>query len=93
LPRTRLISAISRSRRWLDEIVTSRSAGIDAIAAREGLNERTARMTLSLAFLAPDIEKAALEGTLPRGLAASRLMELLDNWAEQRRVLGLAAWP
>ena len=50
-------------------------------------------MTLSLAFLAPDIEKAALEGTLPRGLAASRLMELLDNWAEQRRVLGLAAWP
>jgi hypothetical protein len=90
LARTRLISAIARSRRWLDEIVSGRSAGIDAIAAREGLNERTARMTLSLAFLAPDIVKAALEGTLPRGLSASRLMELPDSWAEQRRVLGLA---
>jgi DNA invertase Pin-like site-specific DNA recombinase len=91
LARTRLISAISRSRRWLDEIVSGRSAGIDALAAREGLNERTARMTLSLAFLAPDIVKAALEGTLPRGLSASRLMEMPDSWAEQRRVLGLAA--
>ena len=64
------MSAIARARRWLDEIVSGKAPGIEAIAAREGLNERSARMTLSLAFLAPDIVKAAVDGTLYREASA-----------------------
>jgi hypothetical protein len=41
---------------------------LESIASREGKTERSIRMTLSLAFLAPDIVKAAVEGRLPRGL-------------------------
>ena len=93
LARTRLVSAIVRARQWLDEIISGRSAGIEAIAAREGLNERSARMTLSLAFLAPDIVKAAVDGTLPRGFGVSRLMDLPASWATQRRALGLLPSP
>lgn len=93
LARTRLVSAIARARQWLDEIVSGRSAGIETIAVREGLNERSARMTLSLAFLAPDIVKAAVDGTLPRGFGMSRLMDLPASWAAQRRTLGLLASP
>ena len=89
LARTRLVSAIARARHWLDEIASGRSAGIEAIAVRDGLNERSARMTLSLAFLAPDIVKAAVDGTLPRGFGVSRLMDLPAGWAAQRRTLGL----
>ena len=85
----RLESAIARARRWLDEIVSGKAAGIEAIAAREGLNERSARRTLSLAFLAPDIVKAAVDGTLPRGLGVSRLIDMPVSWATQRRAAAL----
>jgi hypothetical protein len=88
-----LISAIARARRWLDEIASGRSAGIEAIAVREGLNERSARMTLSLAFLAPDIVRAAVDGTLPRGFGVSRLMDLPASWGAQRQTLGLLRSP
>jgi len=38
-----------------------RQVGIEAIATREGVSERLARMGLSLAFLAPDIVQAAVD--------------------------------
>ncbi|HEY1944750.1 MAG TPA: hypothetical protein VGH40_21765 [Roseiarcus sp.] len=47
-------------------------------------------MTLSLAFLAPDIVKTAVDGKLPRGFGVSRLTDLPANWNEQRRAMGLA---
>jgi len=64
--------------------------GIEAIAAREGVSERSARMGLSLAFLAPDIVQAAVDGTLPRGLGVSRLMDMPPSWSEQRSTIGIA---
>jgi hypothetical protein len=42
------------------------------IAAREGKSERSIRMTLSLAFIAPPLVVAAIEGRLPRGFGAKR---------------------
>lgn len=89
----KLVSAIARARRWLDAIISGKAAGIDAIAAREGLNERSARMTLSLTFLAPDILKAAVDGTLPRGFGVSRLVDMPASWVAERRAAGLPALP
>jgi site-specific DNA recombinase len=48
-------------------------------------------MTLSLAFLAPEIVKAAVEGRLPRGFGLKRLVGLPMVWSEQWRTLGLQA--
>ena len=72
----------------VDQIVSDAASDIELIAAREGLSERSARMMLSLVFLAPDIVKAAVNGTLPRGFGVSRLTDLPGNWKEQRRTLG-----
>ena len=47
-------------------------------------------MTISLAFLAPDLVKAALDGRLPRGLGMTRLSDLPPEWDLQRQALGLA---
>ena len=44
-------------------------------------------MTLSLAFLAPDIVKAAVEGRLPRGFGLKRLVDLPMAWPDQWRTL------
>jgi site-specific DNA recombinase len=41
------------------------------------------RITLSLAFLAPAIVRAAVEGLLPYGLTASSFSELPILWEEQ----------
>jgi hypothetical protein len=89
--RGRLLAAIARGRSWLEEISSDPATRLELIAAREGLPERSARSILSLAFLAPDIVKAAVTGTLSRGFGLSRLIDLPANWAEQRRALGLSA--
>ena len=48
-------------------------------------------MTLSLAFVAPQLAQAAVDGRLPRGFSVERLTELPMLWDEQWRVLGLQA--
>ena len=88
--RRKLLSAIAKGRRWLNEMMSSKLEGIAAIAARECISERSARMGLSLAFLAPGIVQAAVDGTLPRGLGVSRLMDMPPSWANQWHALGIA---
>jgi site-specific DNA recombinase len=72
-----LIDALRVAHRWLDELLSAPSQTVESLALREGKTERSIRMRLSLAFLAPDIVKAAIEGRLPRG------------WPDQWRTLGL----
>jgi hypothetical protein len=45
-------------------------------------------MTISLAFLAPDLVKAAIDGRLPYGMGIARLIDLPAEWpkaAERKR--------
>ena len=65
--RATLIEALRDAHRWLDELLSDPRLTLESIASREGKTVRSIRMTLSLAFLAPDIVKAAVEGRLPRG--------------------------
>src|SRR6476619_3476201 len=66
--RARLVNAIARGRRWLDEIVSGSVTDVQQIAARQKCSARQVNLTISLAFLAPDLVKAAVEGRLPRGM-------------------------
>jgi hypothetical protein len=56
---------------------------IEEIAKRERCSVRKVNMTLSLAFLAPDLVKAAIAGCLPRGVGISRLCDLPLGLAEK----------
>jgi hypothetical protein len=40
-------------------------------------------MTISLAFLAPDLVKAAIDGRLPHGMGVARLCDLPAEWSRQ----------
>jgi site-specific DNA recombinase len=86
-----LIEALHDAHRWLDELLSDRGLTLESIASREGKSERSIRMTLSLAFLAPEIVKAAVEGRLPRGFGLKRLVDLPMAWPDQWRTLGLQA--
>ncbi len=81
--------SLRNAHRWLDELVMDPNQTIELIAARERKSERSIRMTLSLAFVAPPIVVAAIEGRLPRGFGAKRLMDLPMVWSHQWTALGL----
>jgi hypothetical protein len=87
--RARLVGAISRGRRWLDEIVSGSATNIEQIATRHKCSVRQVNMTISLAFLAPDLVKAAVEGRLPRGIGVERLRDAPAEWSQQFEGLGL----
>ena len=87
--RATLITSIAKGRRWLDELISGQTKNPEEIAERERCSVRKVNMTISLAFLAPDLVRAAAEGTLPRGITLSRLYEPPINWPEQFGKIGL----
>jgi hypothetical protein len=89
--RARLVAAIARGRRWLDELIADPTASADRIAKRENCSARKINMTISLAFLAPDLVKAAIDGQLPQGIGVARLTDLPAEWSRQHQMLGLPA--
>ena len=89
--RARLVAAIARGRHWLDELIADETANADSIAKREHCSARKINMTISLAFLAPDLVKAAVDGRLPHGMGVARLTDLPAEWSRQYQILGVPA--
>jgi len=87
--RLRLVSSIARGRRWLDEIISGSVTDPEQIALRERCSVRHVNMTISLAFLAPKLVRAAVEGRLPRGINIERLRDAPAEWSRQFEALGL----
>ena len=87
--RATLVAAIARGRRWLKELVDDASITVESIAKREKCSVRQVNMTISLAFLAPNLVKAAIEGRLPRGIGVTRLRDAPVEWSRQHAMLGL----
>jgi site-specific DNA recombinase len=87
--RAALLKSIARGRAWLDEII-SNNATVEAIAARQKCSVRHVNMTISMAFIAPGLVKAAVEGRLPRGIGVAALRDMPAEWSLQFERLGLA---
>ena len=88
--RTKLIGAIAKGRRWLDELVAGTVTSAEEIAAKETCTVRQVNLMISLAFLGPDLVNAAIEGRLPRGVGVASLRDAPLLWSEQSAMLGLA---
>ncbi|MDX1574805.1 MAG: recombinase family protein, partial [Kiloniellales bacterium] len=92
-PDPTLIATLGKAQRWFDALVKAEAASLTDLAQLHGIDRWTVGHTLPLAFLAPDIVQAILEGRQPVALTASRLLRLADlptSWTAQRRLLGLA---
>ena len=77
-----------------DVIGKLNTAVVDALA-NANMHSRLSDLgveTVSLAFLAPDLVKAAIDGHLPHGLGIARLCDLPIEWARQHQTLGLATY-
>ncbi len=85
----RLIEARTHVADYLDP---SQGLSLSAIARRAGAHVGDVSRALQLAFLAPDLVEAILDGTQPVALTHERLKragELPLLWDEQRAMLGV----
>ncbi|MCP1211262.1 resolvase [Devosia subaequoris] len=85
--RARMLAGIAKARSWLDEVLAGRVKGTHEIAEREGCSERSARMTLNLAFLSPEVVKAVVDGSISNGMTVTQLTEAEMDWDEQSELL------
>jgi hypothetical protein len=67
----------------------TRAFTVESIAKRERCSIRKVNMTISLAFLAPDLVNAAIQGRLARGIGVAPLVDAPAEWSH--RMLGLSA--
>lgn len=86
--RAALLRSIARGRAWLEEIVSG-STTVEDIASRHKCSFRHVNMTISMAFVAPGLVKAAVEGRLPRGIGVANLRDAPAEWSHQYQRLGL----
>jgi DNA invertase Pin-like site-specific DNA recombinase len=89
--RAGLISAIAKGRHWLDALIGGRITSVAEIAATENCTVRQVNMTISLAFLAPSLVQAAVDGRLPRGIGIANLRDAPIEWSLQQASLGFAS--
>jgi hypothetical protein len=88
--RTKLIASIAKGRQWLEEWTVGTVTSAEQIAARENCTVRQVNMIISLAFLAPVLVQAAVEGRLPRGVGVANLRNAPPEWCRQHAMLGLS---
>jgi len=87
-----LLKAIARARKWSQDLICGRVRSVGELAKREGLDRRSVRRLLRLAFLSPRIVQAIVGGRQPPDLTViglSRRVDLPPLWSAQERALGL----
>jgi site-specific DNA recombinase len=91
-PNPTLVKALARAHSWVARLLSGQASSIQAIARAERLTGRYVARIIPLAFLAPDITEAILEGSHPRDLTLAKLCQRLPlAWPQQRRTLGFDA--
>ena len=87
-----LVKALARAYSWLEDIRMRRVNDLSELAIREQLPRSYVQAHLPLAFLAPSIIGAILEGRQPADLSLKQLMyrtDLAVRWTTQRQQLGI----
>jgi hypothetical protein len=90
-PNKTLIAALAQAHRWREKIERGDVCSVDELATLEKTDRKQTRLTLRLAFLAPDIQRAMLDGHQPANLSLRSLLgvEISPIWTTQRDQLGL----
>lgn len=89
-----LVALVADARRWRDDLLAGRAASIKELTDREGLPQGAISRVLPLAWLAPDISSAIVDGRQPSDLTLARLRDLRElplSWVDQRALLGFPA--
>ena len=92
-PDPRLCHLIAQARFWFEQLASGEAASVRAIAQRENIYETEVSRVLRLAFLAPRIIEAILDGRQAEDLTVKglkRLGSLPHNWEAQQDLLRIS---
>ncbi|WP_235815640.1 recombinase family protein [Cypionkella psychrotolerans] len=80
---------LARAHRWANRL--RRGESLSSIARAENCSDSLIRSRVALAFLAPDLQRAILDGTAPSHLTTNLIVRttLPHDWQEQAKALGL----
>jgi DNA invertase Pin-like site-specific DNA recombinase len=87
-----LLKTIARAHRWFKALANRQATSVAELARREGVNDRYIRSLIHLAFLAPRVVEAIVEGHQPADLTAKSLATRIDlplEWQDQMQALGI----
>lgn len=87
-----LIRLLSRAHALHERFIQAEDGTLAEFAAREGLTKSWVTRMVRLAYLAPEIVVAILEGRQPMSLTANKLLKdtrLPIEWQQQRRMLSV----
>ena len=85
-----LLKAISRGRKWFEDLTSGRVGSLLELAKAERVTDRYVGQLIPLAFLAPDIVARILSGNLPSQVTTEMLTKRIDlplAWTNQRTML------
>ncbi|MEX2616007.1 MAG: recombinase family protein [Alphaproteobacteria bacterium] len=91
-PDANIVAAIASARHWFDALRTGDAASVLELAARHNVDRSHVSRTLPLAFLAPDIVQAIVDGRTDETrltLSALKRLNLPASWRAQRELLRL----
>ena len=87
-----LLKAVARAFRWFETLATRQATSITELAVGEGVDERYIRSLIRLAFLAPEVVEAIVQGDRPVDLTTKALLTRIDlplDWLAQKQALGI----
>jgi len=88
-----LMEAVTQAHQWFAKLQSGAAESVRALADHHRVDKGDVSRMLPLAFLAPDIVEAILDGRQPVEMTAYRLKRLRDLpplWDDQRRLLGFS---
>lgn len=89
-PDQKLVRALARAHARMRNLTNGRFKSLETLSKAENAHPKMLRQELRLAFLAPDIITAILQGDQPAGLTLTATLPTLPlSWAAQRRAIGL----
>jgi DNA invertase Pin-like site-specific DNA recombinase len=84
--RDAVLSAIARSKSWMEDLTSGAVSSLTQIAVREGKVERHIRSLAALAFVSPGVIASLLSGAASGDMTVTRLADGLPySWSEQSK--------
>lgn len=91
-PDPALIKLLAQAYRWEKDLRTGSVRSVTDLATREKLDRADVGRVVGLAYMAPDLVQAIIEGRQPGEMTASslnRIGALPPKWSDQRRLFGI----
>jgi hypothetical protein len=88
-PDQKLLQVVVRAHAWLADLQSGRFSTIEELATAAKIHPKVARQGLRLAFLAPEVTSAILDGNQPERVTLKTIPKLLPlAWTRHGQLLG-----